>query len=248
IGDERPADVLGFARAAVAEAAPEAGGEATGIELVGIEQLQSEKLDEPFGRLEFRVRDAFVEEGTGTDRSAPDGDAGAGETENDSLAFCFRVTFDYYGKVGEWSTTEGVEPVDCVPGAEPVVPPVDTTERRIVAANAREAARSVLEQRAATGEPRDADAIEAAISALLEPPTGAYEAAATPSVLVQSGASGAGDRVGVVMGGADDCVLVKLEDGQVSDVRPAPVLLQPGELGCSAETALADPDLLRSPH
>jgi hypothetical protein len=43
-------------------------------------------------------------------------------------------------------------------------------------------------------------------------------------------------------------VLVKSENGAVEDVYPAPISLQPGELGCTPETALADPDQLRSPH
>jgi hypothetical protein len=55
-------------------------------------------------------------------------------------------------------------------------------------------------------------------------------------------------RVGVAMGVADDCVLVKSEGDSVEDVYPPPVLLQPGELGCAPGTALTDPEQLRSPH
>lgn len=252
IGDERPQDVHGFARAAVTEASPETGGESAGIELIGIEELQSERVDEPYGRLEFRVSDAFALASTD-----PSGPADASEP----VEFCFRVTFDYYGKVGEWSTTDGVDPFDCSPDATPVTPPADTTVREIVAVNAREVAQAVLSERLATGLPQDAEGIAAAILARLEPPTGEYEVVAEPSVLVEAGASGTaggggaggtgstlGVRVGVAMGRAESCVLVKLDDGVVTDVRPPAVLLQPGELGCTPDTALADPEQLRPPH
>ena len=41
---------------------------------------------------------------------------------------------------------------------------------------------------------------------------------------------------------ANDCLLVNLVDDTVNDVYPPAVLLQPGELGCSATTAIADAD------
>jgi hypothetical protein len=245
IGDEKPDDVFGYARAAVREVSPETGGESSGIDLIGIDELQSERFGEPIGRLEFRVTDAFAAGSGGV--GAPD-DADTSATE-----FCFRVTFDHYGKVGDWSTSDGVDAFDCPADAAPVTPPVDTTLRAVVAVNAREAAREVLSERAATGSPQDSAGIAAAILARLEPPAGEYEVLAEPVVVVESGASGtavgpAGDRVGVAMGRAESCVLMKLDDGIVADVRPPAVLLQPGELGCTPETALADPEQLRSPH
>jgi hypothetical protein len=50
------------------------------------------------------------------------------------------------------------------------------------------------------------------------------------------------------MGHAEDCVLVKREAGAVTHVVVAPVLLQPGELGCTADTALSPSESLRPPH
>jgi hypothetical protein len=217
ISAERPADIDGWARAAVAEAE---GGFA-GVELIGIDELQSESLDEPFGSLDFRV-------------SAP-----ASTDER----FCFRVTFDHYGKVGEWSTSEGVDAFDCPADAAAVVPPVDTTVVAVVAANSRDAIRAVLLERAQTGVPATEDEIVAAIATRLEAPVEEYRVAATPSVLIEPG-----DRVGVAIAAVGDCVLVKSEAGVVEDLYPPRILLQPGELGCIPGTALADPELLRSPH
>jgi hypothetical protein len=221
ISAERPDDIDGWARAAVAEADSPTSGEFSGVQLIGIDELQSESVAEPFGSLDFRV-------------SAP------ASTEEQ---FCFRVVFDYYGKVGEWSTSEGVDAFDCPDDAQVVVPPVDTRIVEVVAANTREVIHAVLLQRAQTALPAGEDDIAAAIAARLEPPTGEYTAAAPPYVLVEPGG-----RVGVAVGSASDCVLVKGDGAAVEDLYVPSVLLQPGELGCAPSTALADPELLRPPH
>jgi hypothetical protein len=230
IGAERPEDIDGWARAAVAGATGASGGESADIELIGIQTRQSVDPNEPFGSLDFRVP---VPEREDPSTGAPG-------------AYCFRVEFDYYGKVGTWETSDGVDPVDCPPDAAIVSPPVDDSTVAVVSGNAREVTTALLLERAQTGSPSTADAIVVAISAQLESPGGQFEVAAPPRVIVV--ANGAGDRVGVAFGSADDCVLVKSENGAVEDVYPAPIRLQPGELGCTPETALADPDQLRSPH
>jgi hypothetical protein len=229
IGAERPDDIDGWARAAVAGATG-AGGESSDIELIGIQAQQSTDPDEPFGRLEFRVPVPEQEHASTSARGA----------------YCFRVEFDYYGKVGTWESSDGVEPIDCPLDATPVSPPVDDSTVAVVSGNAREVTTAVLIERGQAGTPSTVDAIVTAISAQLESPAGEFEVAAPPRVIVVAGSDG--DRVGVAFGSADDCVLVKSENGTVEDVYPAPISLQPGELGCTPETALADPDQLRSPH
>jgi hypothetical protein len=233
IGDDRAGDLNGYARAVVTATAPGSGGDAEGIELVGIDEVQSERVDQPYGRLKFRV-------------SAPALDTSAAPAEpGDDAAgpFCFDVEFDYYGKVGEWSTTDGIDPVDCPTDAVAVTPPPDTTVREVVGADAREVAHRVLDQVLATGRPDDSDGIADAITAELTTPAGEYEVVAPPTVLVEPG-----PRIGVAMGRAESCVLVKLDEGVVTDVHPPSILLQPGELGCTPETALADDETLRPPH
>jgi hypothetical protein len=227
IGDTRADDIDGWARAAVDGAS---AGDSADIELIGIDAQQSVDLTEPFGHLDFRVPVPELE------------DASTGAPG----AYCFQVEFNYYGKVGTWDTSDGVEEIDCSQDAAIVTPPVDDSSVAVVSANARQVASAVLLERAQTGTPASADAIIAAISAQLTDPTGPFEVAAQPEVLVEAGS--AGDRVGVAFGSGADCVLVMSENGTVQDVYPAPVVLQPGELGCTPETALTDPDQLRSPH
>ncbi|WP_440709043.1 hypothetical protein [Herbiconiux sp. YIM B11900] len=229
IGGERPHDIQGYARAAVAEVSVDADT----IELIGIDEQQSLDVAEPFGSLELRVPAGAAEAASGT----------PGDSAELPDAYCFRVVFDYYGKVGEWATTDGVESIDCPADAVPVTPEPDETITYVVAVNARESAREVLLAAIQSGRlPSESDVV-AEIGQLLEQPEDEFERAAPPRVLIDDA-----ERIGVAMGDADDCVLVKSENGRVLDVRPAPVLLQPGELGCSPSTALADPESLRPPH
>lgn len=235
IGGDRPNDIQGYARAAVAEVSVNADG----IELIGIDEQQpideGQSLDvsKPFGSLDLRVP-----------ADAPH--AASGAQGGDALtpqAFCFRVVFDYYGKVGEWATTDGVESIDCPADAVAVTPEPDETVKYLVAVNARASAREVLLAAIESGRlPSESDVVTE-ISDLLEQPESESERAALPRVLIDDS-----ERIGVAMGDAHNCVLLKTEKGRVLDVRPAPELLQSGELGCSPSTALADPESLRSPH
>ena len=226
IGTERPSDINGWARAVLAQT----NDDNVDIELIGIDARQSTDLSKPFGTLDFRIPEPSLQV------------MASGATGPD----CFRVQFDYYGKVGTWETSDGVDPIDCPPSAAIVRPPIDDSIFPVVSENAREVTAVVLRERAQTGSPTTVDEIIATISAQLQVPTGEFEVAAPPRVIVQ--ASSAGDRVGIAFGSADDCVLVKSENGTISDVYPPPITLQPGELGCTPETALTDPDQLRSPH
>lgn len=148
---------------------------------------------------------------------------------------CFEVTLDRWGAVGRWDTTDAVRMVRCPADAAVVTPPPD--ERPVAAPGAREAAHEVL-----AGLPEDppgADAVAAAVTRLLGPPAGSR-----PHARVTAWVDGR--DVGVATGDADDCVLVARIDGEVVDVYPPDVYLQPGELGCTAATALTED--LRPPH
>ncbi|MFC5930380.1 hypothetical protein D6T64_18445 [Cryobacterium melibiosiphilum] len=140
-----------------------------------------------------------------------------------------------------WENSRYLREQSCPEGVAPVVPPIDTSIQSVVATNAEAAAMEVLGDETSVGQ--DAAEITARIMALLEVPSGEYEELARPTVLVVDG------NVGVAMGrSSEDCVLVARVDGMVSRVMPAPILLEPGELGCQPGTALADPAQLRSPH
>jgi hypothetical protein len=225
VGD-RPDDINGFARSAAASI--EGDGSARGlVDLVGIEEWESASPDEPFGILTFRVQ-------------LPAGESGfAAEGPFDE---CFPVEFDYYGVHDEqiWESSHYLHERPCSADVAPVVPPIDTSIRYVVAANAEAAAIEVLSDETSAAE--DATSITARIVALLEVPAGGYEQVAPPTVIVDDG------NVGVAMGAAADCVLVSRVDGVVSRVIPAPIRLEPGELGCQPGTALTDPAQLRSPH
>lgn len=194
---------------------------AAGADLIAIESLEAPVLIAPFGALTTRITGA------------------------DGEAYCFRIEYGYYGRHSDdgetvLGTTTGVEDVECDASTPGVAPPPDTREIVVPAPNAEEAATEVL-----AGLPEDpgpADAIVAAITERLAAPTGVREVAAPPTAVVR------GSDVGVAMGRAEDCVLVKREDGVVTRVVVAPVRLQPGELGCSAETALLPAESLGSPH
>lgn len=208
-------DINAFARAAAKSGASDS------IALIGIEEAAAAKLIDTFGSLTFMVT---VEGQAYAQASRP---------------YCFRVAFNYYGKVGEWGTSDGVVPEQCPKDAAPVTPPPDETIRPVVAGNAREVAHEVLSRLPASGLP-SSDGIAAQVASLLSPPDGDGTVTAPPTATVQ------GSDVGIAMGGPDDCVLVSRVNGVVGDVYPPRVSLQPGELGCTPSTALATD--LQPPH
>ncbi|TFB71283.1 hypothetical protein E3O06_13075 [Cryobacterium glaciale] len=157
---------------------------------------------------------------------------------------CFEVEFDYYGVSDEriWESSDYLREESCSTSVAPVTPSVDTSIHYVVADNAEAAATEVLSDETSPSEPVGSD-ITARILALLDAPVGEFQQVAPPTVIVDKA------NVGVAMGYTpDDCVLVSRIDGVVSRVMPAPILLEPGELGCHPGTALQDPAQLRSPH
>jgi hypothetical protein len=206
-----------------ARGAVQAAGENSLVQLIGITASEPAVIGDSFGTLEFRVPAGETVDNQGV--STPTG------------PYCFRVGFNYYG-----ADDRPPEQFDCRADAPVVTPPADTTVYPTLAENAREAARDVLAEIAASGDVPGSDEIAARIRAQLVPPASALQSLAEPQVAEVDG------RIGVSMQDASDCVLVSLVDGAVADVYPPAVLLQPGELGCSPTTAVADPELLRSPH
>jgi len=218
LNDENRDDINSFARAA-AEIMP------ADLILIGITPRETPPLGEVFGSLQLlspKVPETTVSSG-------------------DLGPFCFSVDFTYYGAtefMSGWDGPDGIVSIECPDDATAVTPPADEEIYPVVVPNSFEAASSVLRS---LGSPLpSSDAIAAMIADLLEAPAGDFAVAAPPSVAIEDG------EVGVAMGDENDCVLVRLADGVVEQLYAAPVLLQPGELGCNGGTALY-PDL-SSPH
>lgn len=195
--------------------------QAAGADLVAIESFEAPELIDPFGALTTRTTGA------------------------DGEAYCFRIEFGFYGRHSDdgatvFGTTTGVEDVECDASAPSIVPPPDTSAPIVPASTAEAALVEVLTL--LPEDPGSAEDVIAAIRERLGSPSGPRETAGEPTAAVR------GDDVGVALGYAEDCVLLKREGGVVTRVYAAPVRLQPGELGCTAETALLPADSLRSPH
>ena len=215
-------DDIDFAARAVAELTA-----TSGIRLIGIERVEAAALGDTFGTLELLVPETQVVDNSGVSRTGG--------------PYCFRVGFDYYGAtvVDDVVATESF---DCPADAADVTPPPDTTVYPVIPENARDAVHTVLTQVAAGGDSPAAAEIVARIVQQLTPPASEFQTLALPDVVEDAGV------IGVALQDSDECLLVKLADGAVTDVYPPSVLLQPGELGCSAGTAIADADQLQSPH
>jgi len=215
-------DDISFAARAAATAI-----ETSSLQLIAIDAVEPQALGDTFGSLSFSLPGSVVTDAAGLTR--------------DVGPFCFRVDFSFYG-AEELDGVVVTEQFDCPADAAAVTPPADDTVYPVIAENAREAMRSVLEQVAASGESPSTGEVADRIRALLVAPASELQTLAEPDV-----AERAGD-IGVAIAAGGDCVLVSLVGGTVADVYPPAVLLQPGELGCAGSTAIADPESLRSPH
>lgn len=144
--------------------------------------------------------------------------------------YCVRLEFDRWGFVDG-----GRSAVDCPSPLVAVEPPPDS--RPVIPEEAESIAIAVL----AASVDAPADEIAAAIEAQLPvDPDGPDNAA----VMVAR----EGDRVGVAMRDHRDCLLLRSEHGAAETLYVPEILLQPGELGCTAETALLPDESFRSPH
>ncbi|MFF2389563.1 hypothetical protein [Agromyces sp. NPDC058104] len=177
----------------------------------------------PVGRLEFRV--VVPSEGYGAD---------------DHVA-CFWSEFDLYGVVPDPTASDAAvaHDLDCPPDAQPIDPPVDT-DPVFVVPEGTEAL--VVELLTAAPANATADDIVAEVTERMPRPTGPYDVAFEPAVVVVDG------EIGFAMGSGHSCLLVKRTAAGVEVVHAPSILLEPGELGCRPETALLPDDQLQSPH
>jgi len=143
--------------------------------------------------------------------------------------YCVRVEFDRWGVSGD---PEGVA---CPDPLTTLTAPADT--RPIIPDGAEELAIAALT------DAGDATASEIAerLTAALGPLTGGV-------ALAQVQVVRDGDRIGLAMSDVRGCLLVRADDEGVERLSVPAVLLQPGELGCRADTALLPDESFRPPH
>ncbi|WP_345801678.1 hypothetical protein AAIB33_00845 [Microbacterium sp. AZCO] len=195
------------------------------VELIGFESYPDTVHGEPFGALQFRATVPAMSSG-------------------DRYVACFESQFDYWGvateKFGDWDNDAAVaHDVQCPPDAARIPPPLDTRPVYVVPDGAEALVVEVLTNASPTAS---ADDIVAQVAARMPQPTGEREVAFEPHAVM------AGGDIGFAMGDAHDCLLVKRSDDGVQMLSVPRVLLQPGELGCSPDTALRPLEQLQSPH
>lgn len=195
------------------------------VELVGYEVYPDAVHGEPLGVLQYRVTVHGVLTGQ-------------------SYVACFESTVDYWGvntpdRRG-WSVDEQVAPeIECPSHATRIAPPVDTRPVPVIPDGTEEL---VVEILTAAPEAATAQEIAAEVAERMTQPTGEREVASEPRALVTEG------QIGFAMGDAADCLLVKRTAEGVAVLQVPTIILQPGELGCSPETALRPEAQLRPPH
>jgi len=199
--------------------------ESSMVELIGFEAYPGAVHGESFGALQFRA-------------TVPRGSIG------DPYVACFESEFDFWGvateEFGDWDKDAAVaRDIKCPPGAARIPPPADTRPVYVVPDGAEALVVEVLTN---APSPASADDIVAEVVARMPQPTGEREVAFEPRATV------VGNDIGVAMGDVDDCLLVKRDADGVQVLYVPRVLLQPGELGCSPDTALLPTEQLQSPH
>lgn len=180
------------------------------LTVIELHELEAEDFEDPLARLVFRIH---------LDESQ------AGFSTSPGITTCYRVEFSRYGVI------DSPDRVDCPPNSAPAsVPPAPAVPDVPVGAD------KVVHQaltRAAT--PPVVEQIRADILRGLTPLITDPTATLPPEV----GVSADGDDVGLALVGDGDCVLGRRIAGSVEVWYPPSVTVQPGELSCSPETALA---------
>jgi|SRR5689334_15577326 len=149
--------------------------------------------------------------------------------EQDPVTACYRADFNYYGVLGS-----GPERVRCPENARPITPP--PVQQTGVPDTYLEAFKQILTDLPPTATQ---DEVLAALHAKL-PPVPVDERTKLPWAEPRLDAFVKNGDIGIVAGGGGSCLNgVRLTDGTVAAWYPPRVQTQPGEYGCSGESALA---------
>ncbi|NKE56880.1 hypothetical protein FXN61_08515 [Lentzea sp. PSKA42] len=149
--------------------------------------------------------------------------------EEDPVTACYRADFNYYGV-----TDGGPERIRCPQDARPITPP--PAQRTGVPDTYLEAFKTIL---AELPPAPTQDEVLAALRAKL-PPVPVDEQTKLPWVEPRLDAFVKDGNVGIIAGGGGSCLNgVRLTNGTVAAWYPPRVQTQPGEYGCSGQSALA---------
>lgn len=191
-------------------AAATAAGQDGRLTVVEVTELAAEELSDPFAELTFLVH---LEGST------------SGFTKTDPVTACYHAEFGFYGLVGSPNRTHC--PENASPAEIPALPPDQPGAE--IPEGADRVLRGQLHRSPAAPQ---AARVEAALAAALA--TNGHDAQ-PPSVAVAVD----GADIGVSVRGDNDCLLGARTAGKVTVWSPSAVQLQPGELSCDPETALA---------
>jgi hypothetical protein len=179
------------------------------LTVIGVSELEADDLSDPFGELTFLVH---LEGST------------SGLFRTDPVTACYHAKFGFYG-VEEPPRRTGC-PEDPVAVVLPTMPP-EEPEREV----AEDADRWLRAQLRRLAPAPSATQLEAELVAGVPVPSDARRPGVDAAV--------DGEDVGVAISGDDECLLGARTGGTVEVWRPSRVQMQPGELTCHPETALA---------
>ncbi|MEU0881698.1 hypothetical protein ABZ345_24055 [Lentzea sp. NPDC005914] len=149
--------------------------------------------------------------------------------EEDPVTACYRADFNYYGVLGS-----GPERVRCPENARPITPP--PVQKTGVPDTYLEAFKQILTELPPTVTQ---DEVLATLHTRL-PPVPVDEQTKLPWAEPRLDAFVKDGQIGVIAAGGGSCLNgVRLADGTVAAWYPPRVQTQPGEYGCSGESALA---------
>ena len=185
-------------------------------------EITDSPTDEPTkarASLVFRIRDPGTSEDPPSFRLV----------EEDPVTACYRADFNYYGVMDD-----GPERVRCPQDARPITPP--PVQRTGVPETYLDAFKTILTELPPTPTQ---DGVLAALRAKL-PPMPVDEQTKLPWKDPRLDAFVKDGNVGIVAGGGGSCLNgVRLTDGTVAAWYPPRVQTQPGEYGCSGQSALS---------
>lgn len=185
--------------------------------LTGCSTLPGNSETDPLGRLIFLVH--LEGSGSGFSRVEP-------------VTACYQATFSYYGIIGKLSRT------GCPPNPVPVMPATTAPKPVVTVPDGSDAVvKQVLRDAPAAPDvgrirSRLVDALPEAGS---NPVTGLTDVVATPEVATTGGDIG----VALFEPESRSCLLGARVGGEVLVWRPSRAQMQPGELSCDPQTALA---------
>ena len=215
----RQDSAAGFARAALATRAGRSGR----LRVVAMEEPPADDPQDPRDRLARLVFLVHLEGSEG------------GFVPDPAVTACYEARFNYYGIMGS------PRRIACPPGATPITPPPAEPKPQIaIPDGADELIGQVL---ARASRPPDAEKVHAALVEGL----GKAAAAGREPPLPQVVADGADVGVALWEPEGPACLLGARVGGKVLVWRPSRVQLQPGELSCDPDTALARQGT-RPPH